>query len=256
MDRHEFQRARTAKAFSSDRGGARRTHALLRSALSTHFVGPDDQLAEQFIAATLSTSRNAVRQALQMLVRDGIVKRQPHNGTRIVQEMIRASADGYLFLGMPTEEAQRRVTIEEIERRAVPVTPFVGRVLQLPGETMLISEHLVKLDGEPICIDSGYHQDGLPLSRWKIGRDQNVVFQESYGVGVGESERSFQAILSDAGTAKLLKIEEGSPLLLQEVLLTDANGRPRELRFTHYRADRVSMVTTSHRSSPTIAITA
>jgi GntR family transcriptional regulator len=252
MDKLEFERGRTSKAFASDKGAARRAHALLRSALSTHYVGSRDQLGEDFIASALSTSRNAVRSALHMLVRDGLITRQPHNGTRVVREMVRASVDGHLFLGMSTAEALRRVTIEELECREVAMAPLIGRVLQLSGDMMLVSEHLVRLDGEPICIDSGYQESGVPASRWDIGHDQNNAFEDAYGVGVGDCERTFQAIIAGANSAKLLNIAEGAPLLLQETLMTDVNGRARELRFAHYRADRVSMVATSRRASSTL----
>jgi GntR family transcriptional regulator len=247
MERQEFQRNRSRRAFSSDRGAARRAHALLRTALTTHFVGPDDQLVEQFISSALSTSRNAVRQALQMLVRDGVVVRHPRSGTRIVRQMVRANVDGYKFLGLSTDEAQRRVSIELIERGEVPATALVTRMLDLTGDTMLMVEHLVKLDGEPICIDSGYHEANVPAERFEIGFDQNTVFENYYGTGAGESECSFQAIVADPATAKLLGVPDGAPLLLQEVVLTDDQGRPRELRYTHYRADRVCIVTTTQR---------
>jgi DNA-binding GntR family transcriptional regulator len=207
-----------------------------------HLVGLDEQLAEHAISSNLSTSRNAVRQALQMLANDGVVVRKPHNGTKLVREMVRAHVNAPMFLGMDEEEAKRRVKIELLERVVVPAAPLVTQLLNLPGDSMLVVEYLVLLDGDPISIDSGYHAPDVPAERFRIGQDQDDVFRRFYGAPLGVRRRSVQAITADPATARTLDVPEGSPLLLQELLMFDANGVPRELRHTHYRADRAALI--------------
>jgi GntR family transcriptional regulator len=39
----------------------------------------------------------------------------------------------------------------------------------------------------------------------------------------------------------LLQVPEGAPVLMQELLVRDRDGVPRELSYTHYRGGRVSL---------------
>src|ERR1700722_2137906 len=107
----------------------RRTYDLLRSALATS--GGNMFLVERELTDALSASRNTVRAVLQQLAREGLVTREPKNGTR---------ATGSLFLRIDklstvaklATEPSSTVEARTLERRGVGCPPMVRDRLRLP----------------------------------------------------------------------------------------------------------------------------
>ena len=66
----------------------RRTYDLLRSTLVT--TGRSMPLVEEELTDALSASRNTVRAVLQQLAREGLVTREPKNGTRATGSLLSA----------------------------------------------------------------------------------------------------------------------------------------------------------------------
>src|SRR5262249_29570424 len=67
---------------------SRRVYELLRSAIRTGYLPAGTQLVEFELVKTLSTSRNALRVALQLLADEGVVERNPRSGTFITSAMV------------------------------------------------------------------------------------------------------------------------------------------------------------------------
>src|SRR5258708_8193154 len=65
---------------------ARRTYDLLRSTLVT--TGQSMLLVERELTDALSASRNTVRAVLRQLAREGLVTREPKNGTRATGSLL------------------------------------------------------------------------------------------------------------------------------------------------------------------------
>jgi DNA-binding GntR family transcriptional regulator len=217
----------------------RRAHDLLRSSIRAGMIRGDSLLIEDSLVRSLSTSRNAIRQALQMLAQEGLVERRPHHGTSVVGEILEVPFDQ---LVPPVAFDRSRVAVRILESRQIPSTPYIKARLEIDDEALDVLEILITFDDEPLSLRVSY----VPVSTEPVRRTTEVIpvpvaFEQVFGVPMGRAESSVEAIAAGASASRLLDVPEGAPVLVQEQLLRDINGVPRELSYTHYRSGRVSL---------------
>jgi GntR family transcriptional regulator len=232
-----------------------RAHNLLRSGIRTGMFSGDAALVEDALIRALSTSRNAVRQALQMLAAEGLVDRRPNRGTTVIATICDIAVDQ---LVPTTAFGEPGATVRQLDHRTIPGDTYVRTRLALAGTEAAttscvgaderaelrvdMSETLISRDSTPISLRVSY----VPAGDGPVVRVLEVVpvpeaFLRVFGRPLGSTEASIGAIAAGAGVARLLGLSEGAPVLVQEVLLRDVDGRPRELSYTYHRADRVSV---------------
>ncbi|HWK20275.1 MAG TPA: GntR family transcriptional regulator [Microbacteriaceae bacterium] len=234
----------------SDRHNSpRRVYALLRSALRRGYFWEGNHLFEQDLMAQLSATRRAVREALGMLARDGILSRHSGEGTR-VERWVTSVPLGYpssLYEANPLHKA----TIKELDRRQIEAPEFVTSLLQLPPESpVVLREHVVLLDGEPGSVHFTYygaHLDRSPEETPPLALDDNAPRSERAlldymrGIEYGVLDVCVEAVMAEERTANLLGVRPGAPLLQREILLRDPSGTPLQLSFGQFRGDRYAM---------------
>ena len=216
-----------------------RAHDLLRSGIRTGLFSGDMSLVEDVLVRSLSTSRNAVRQALQMLAAEGLVDRRPNRGTMVIRDLSTVSYDELV----PANAFRKpRAVVTERDHRQIPATLYLRTRLGSDLEEVDMCEILISVDREPRSLRVSYiPNDGAPIERITDVVPIPVAFRTLFGVDLGAVEASISAVAAGGSTSRLLGIPEGSPVLVEEVLLRDCDGVPRELSYTHHRADRVSL---------------
>jgi GntR family transcriptional regulator len=216
----------------------RRTYDLLRSTLV--MTGRGMRLVEHELTDALSASRNTVRTVLQQLAREGLVTREPKNGTR---------ATGSLLL--PIDELTPFKT-RAIEHRSLGCPPMVRDRLRLPvGWTVLMIESLVLENQLPlglavsyIALDEGQSAD------FDIDEpDVILILERQLGIRIGGSQTTVGAVAADEQTAELIGVALGSPLVWLEDVIEDETGQPRALSQLRLRGDRVAFSAHAHRSA-------
>jgi GntR family transcriptional regulator len=232
------RRGRPRVAQSPMQTSVRRAHVLLRAGIRSGALRRDEQLIETEIAEMLDTSRNAVRQALQMLEREGLLTRAPKNGTRVVRGIV----------GAPLEPRGARMVLAEselLECRAVRPPSYVRKRLALDDQTVMMGEHLVRAGGErvSVCVIYTPHQRGAECLGLSLELGES--FRRRYDIDLGRSEDTLEAVACEARTSRLLGIDEGAPILLRETLSFGVDGIPRELVYYYNRGDRVSVTDVS-----------
>jgi DNA-binding GntR family transcriptional regulator len=152
---------------------------------------------------------------------------------------------------VPVAPALGRVTIRELLHRVVPATPIVQDRLGADNDEVLLVEQLVSLGTEPLFHAVGYSPADTAdhvsatirgLSRHPGELDMAELFQSLFGVALGRVAVGVGAVRADLRTARLLKVETGTGILVREFLQYDAAGRPRSYNFTQFRPDRVRFV--------------
>ncbi|MDT5130303.1 MAG: GntR family transcriptional regulator [Mycobacterium sp.] len=216
----------------------RRTYDLLRSTLVT--TGRSMQLVEGELTDALSASRSTVRAVLQQLAREGLVTREPKNGTR---------ARGSLLLRI---DELSPIQARTLESRLLGCPPMVRDRLCLPvGWTVLMIESLVLEKGLPL---------GLSVSYIAIDEEQSpdfdiedpdviLILERQLGIRIGVSRTTVSAVAADEQSAELLGVEGGAPLIWLEDVIEDENGQPRALSQLRLRGDRVAFSATARRSA-------
>ncbi|MGE2715747.1 GntR family transcriptional regulator [Mycolicibacterium litorale] len=214
----------------------RRTYDLLRATLVTS--GRRLLLVEHELTDALSASRNTVRAVLQQLAREGLVTREPKNGTR---------ATGALVL--PIDELTP-VEARLLECRPLGCPPLVRDRLNLPiGWTVLMIEAVLLQDGVPLGISVNYVALGGEQSLDIDEPDVIHILEKKLGLRIGGSRTTIGAVAADEQTAELVGVELGSPLVWLEDVIEDDSGQPRALSQLRLRGDRVAFSANAYRTA-------
>lgn len=232
----QFQRQRQ----SPDRlnNSPRRTYDLLRSTLVTK--GRSMLLVERELIESMSASRNTIRTVLQQLAREGLVTREPKNGTR--------AADSLL---LPIDELAP-LEAQILECRSLGCPPMVRDRLRLPdGWTVFMIESLVLQEGVPLGLAVGYVALGDEQSS-DVNVDEGdviLILERQLGIRIGCSSTTVGAIAADEQTAELVGVEVGAPMIWLEDVIEDEHGQPRALSQLRLRGDRVAFTANARRSA-------
>ncbi|HUF99345.1 MAG TPA: GntR family transcriptional regulator [Ilumatobacter sp.] len=222
-----------------------RTYDLLRSHL--HSIEPGGLLVEADLVRSLSSSRNAVRAALQLMAAEGLVARKTKVGT---------TSQGATFLPLNDILSDRQKTnaygIHTGIATSIILVPELIRIrLRLEeGSSVAVIDGLIYAGGEPIGTSVGYV--GLSASEAIRFPNQNLgtvsFLEESLQVELGDCETRMATASCDAETAHRLSIEEGSAMFWLEDLIRDVDGRPRAIKQARFRGDRVAFSAVARRA--------
>ncbi len=216
----------------------RRTYDLLRSTLVTS--GGRLLLVEHELTNALSASRNTVRAVLQQLAREGLVTREPKNGTRAIGALV-----------LPIDELTP-VEARLLECRSLGCPPMVRDRLDLPlGWTVLMIEAVLLQDGVPLGISVNYIATGEEQSLEADIDEPDVIhiLEKKLGLRIGGSRTTIGAVAADEQTAELVGVELGAPLVWLEDVIEDDSGQPRALSQLRLRGDRVAFSATAYRTA-------
>ncbi|MCG6498297.1 GntR family transcriptional regulator [Kitasatospora sp. A2-31] len=234
------------------RAGARRLRAdrarqvadvLRRQVLSDAFKdGPlphEDRLAEEFAA-----SRNTVREALDLLRGEGLVRRVPGSGTLVVADKV---PHGLNRLQGLAETLHEHGDVANEVRAFGPVRAPgpVARRFGLPeGADVVYVERLRRLNGLPLSLDLTYLAPdiGAELSAEDLAtQDIFRLIEEVTGRPLGRADITLEAVNADPHSAAVLEVPRGSALLMLERLTSLVDGRPVDLEYVRFRGDRITM---------------
>jgi GntR family transcriptional regulator len=214
----------------------RRVHDLLRTSIREGLLRPADRLNEDTLVRELATSRNAVREGLQMLASLGVVVRVPRVGTTIVGGLVQIPLDP-----VPGRHQPDGMTVARLEDRIVPSTALIRERLCTSASHVGMIEHMYSMGGSPLGVRAAYyHGEVRPAGGWGQPLNLDTAFEFVWGPPVGRVDTTINALVLEARTCRLLEAPEGTPGLVKEQIVHDAAGVPQEFAYSHWRADRVS----------------
>jgi GntR family transcriptional regulator len=240
------QAARQEKFVTSPR----RVYELIRSGIRRGTMPHDETLSEQHLIDTLGATRNAVRKALQMLADDGVVLRARRAGTSVAHDIV-AVRDGEVgpraWAGMPDEG---RLTVDTLECRRIAAPAVLQNFIGTEVDTVVLLEQVGRMGGKPLYLRVGYCITDFEIDEFVARIESNhseyppiaVAHNRIFGTVYGGSSSVVEAISCQERAADLLDMQVGAPVLLRELITRDSEGRPAELSFTHFRADRVAII--------------
>src|ERR1700740_1576382 len=209
---------------------------------------------ESTLAAELGVSRNAIREALDLLRAEGLVTRVQGAGTFVTGAKLRQHLDRLEGLAESMAGYHLPVDNRVLSVRESVATPFVASKLAVPeGSAIAFVERLRSVGGLPLSLDtSSLRPEAIPVL---LGADLHfadvfALIEREIGVRLGWAEVTTEAVAADAETAKLLAIRPGAPLLLMHRLTFLEGGRPFDFEAVRYRGDRCCLTTTIPRPPP------
>ena len=198
--------------------------------------------AERALMQIYGVSRATVRQAIEYLVREGILYRIQGKGTFVAPPKIK---QGVLRLLDFSDTMRRngllpRAQLLGKERIDPPLN--VRKELGLAnGERVIWLQRLILVNEAPMLIESSY----LPAARFPSllvdydgTEDLQGFIQGRYRVQIASGGEVFEPVILESHEARLLGVKSGSPALWVEQVSLDASSSPIEFRGTLLRGDR------------------
>lgn len=195
----------------------------------------DADLCEEF-----GVSRMTARHAVDALVQDELVNRLPGRGTFVARPPVRRQMGSLLSFSdemrrrglepssrvlLRSLEAPSDAEIAQLGLRSHSRVVVVRRLRLANGAPMSIEHSLLHPDLEPV-LNEDLESGSLHLAMTKLGRVPS------------RAQGSLTCRLATSEDARLLELERPSPLLVEQRLILDQDGRPVELTESFYAGER------------------
>ncbi|GAA4558196.1 GntR family transcriptional regulator [Planotetraspora kaengkrachanensis] len=199
---------------------------------------------EAELASRFNAARGTVRQAVAVLVAEGLVgTRQGARRIVLGSERSQSFAELHSFAQWARSVGHRAGGLV-LDSHRRPSTPSEAvRLAITPGEEVLSVLRLRRLDGEPVLVERTVYAGWIAPAVEKLDPACESVTQELYeavGLVFAYGEHLIDAVAAGAEDARLLGVRRGSPLLRQRRTTTSQEGRPAECSDDRYRAGSVT----------------
>lgn len=207
--------------------------------LAEHETIPSERSLEEIY----SVSRTTIRQAIDLLVRQGFLYREHGRGTFVSPQKLQK---GISELTSFSEDMRRR-GLEPgqkiLDFSMLPAPENVRRHLELPeGSEVLRIERLRLGDGVPMGLQTSFIAlpSGQTVTREEVEQIGSIyrLLQEKFHLIPTEADETLEVTLATPQEAALLQISAGSPLLLSERTTYSQVRRAIEFVKILYRGDR------------------
>jgi len=197
------------------------------------------------IGQRLGLSRPTVRRAIQELVDKGLLVRRRGIGTQVVQGQVTREVELtslYEDLKSSSLTPGTLVLTHEVSATSETVAEQLGIE---PGSNALHLRRVRTTDGTPMAILENY----LPIefsdiTAAQLERDGLYAVLRARGVTIRVAKQRIGARAAHDDEARLLDIDQGSPLLTMTRVAFDASGRAVEYGRHVYRPDMYGFETT------------
>ena len=205
-------------------------------------IPPEPLLMKEF-----GVSRGTVRQAVDALVRHGLLKREQGRGTFVRRPAVAADVGDFFHFLEDLRVRGFAIALRLIRRGIQPATEPVARLLGVEvGTPLVVIRRLVLLDGEPFRLDDYHvsHDRFAGLLEDDVERHYIATLLETrYGVRLTKQQKWIEPVALDDEAAALLHVPTGDPALLIASLAYgadhgDAPPHPVEFRRMLMRGDK------------------
>lgn len=224
---------------------------MLRQQITTGGFATGVLPDERSLGIRFGASRNALREALDLLRREGLITRRPGVGTTVVMPKYGHGLDRLAGLA---ETLTGYGTVTNEVRTAKMVTDLPAAIAErlelAPGAGAVHIERLRWLNGLPLSLDTTYLTADVGravLTGDLASRDVFTLIEETTGCLLGHADVAVHAVTADPGTAALLEIPPGAAVFALERLTHLGDGRPVDVESIRIRADRMTLHATLHR---------
>ncbi|HXW00987.1 MAG TPA: GntR family transcriptional regulator, partial [Anaerolineae bacterium] len=194
---------------------------------------PGDRLPpERELSETLGVTRMTLRQALRVLETQGLLVRRQGIGTYIAKPKIERAAGQLVPFTKVMQQRGYATGARVIMLQRQPVEVAIANQLKLPVSAPVYYGHRLRLiNQEPVMLEKFI----FPAHRFPnfeqhdlVNRSMYEIMETEYRIKVSQAQQSLEAVSATEYEAGLLEIEVGAPLMLEQRLGFDQNGRPIE----------------------------
>jgi GntR family transcriptional regulator len=210
---------------------------LLERSLDNGEWRPAEALpSETVLAQRYGVSQGTVRKALDALAADNVLVRRQGKGTFVATHTEEKSSI-YRFLRIRRNDGRDEYPESRIlDVRRGKASAEMARLLdRAPGDPVILIRRVLEYSGEPVVLDEIALPGALFKGLTKARADAYPgtlysFFETQFGVRILKAREKLRAVPADVGSARVLKVGAGDPLLsVDRVTLTYAD-RPVEWR--------------------------
>ncbi len=197
--------------------------------------------SEIVLCARLRLSRPTVRQAMESLVRGGLLVRKRGVGTQVVGGAVRRPVQ------LTSLHEDLRVaghvpsTVVTSFGWEVPKADIAEGLRQVTSEHVCHFTRIRSIEGEPLALMENWVCSTVKgLTAQALALDSLYDVLKRAGVNLRVASQSIGAATADSHQAKLLNIQPGAALVTMKRTVSDDTGRVIETGHHFYRADSYS----------------
>jgi GntR family transcriptional regulator len=199
--------------------------------------------SEAEFCTMFDVSRPVVRQALQDLIHEGLIRRRKGKGSFVASnkiiEQLAQKLTGF-YQDMVEQGLQPVTTV--LAQHIIPATAEIAEQLRIAVDEPVIEiVRLRAVQQVPVVLVTTY----LPYSLCPklVREDLNnqslyELLENRYGIQIVRGRRAIHAVLAEGQEAKLLEVNKGAPLFRLESTCFLENGTPVEYYIAFHRGDR------------------
>ena len=219
----------------------------LRHDIAMGVLKHDDALpSERDYAEKLKVSRMTVRAAINELVQEGLLIRQPGRATVVANGKINKNAVGFMSFSEDMKSRGMSASSRLLNCREETADAAVAAQLGLSaGARVILIERVRFANSEPMAIESAYlpHQRFAGLMKYDLTQHSLYdLMEQHFGARPKLADETIEAVQLTTAEAKLLAVRPASPALLARRVTRDTEGKVIEVAKAIYRGDRYRMV--------------
>lgn len=192
------------------------------------------------LANRLGVSRNTIRQATNKLEYEGLLVRKKGVGTKVAENTVTTNLNSWHSF---TQEMNEQGVVFKnylIELDRVSANPQIATFFNVPDQTPVL--RLTRLRGDeegPFVYFESYLHPRIGLTGSEdFSRPLYDILENDFHVVPSLSRERIKARVASSITAKRLKIDTGSAVLVRERFVLDPGNRPIEYNIGFYKADK------------------
>jgi GntR family transcriptional regulator len=220
---------------------------LCNRKMPTHQPFPPERL----LAEHFGVSRMTMRQANDLLEREGLIERQRGRGTfatsnRLVKQEHETRSFSEEIRSRGRVPSSRLISFRTVEAAAAAAQHFGVEV----GEPLYEIERVRLADNVPIAVESLKIMSRMcpKLERFNlVDYSLYQILEENYGIHLARSEEEISAVQPTRLQRKMLEMPANTAVLLIKRKTFTSENRPLELAVTAYRGDLYAAIVHSSR---------
>ncbi|MFZ5915665.1 MAG: GntR family transcriptional regulator [Chloroflexota bacterium] len=203
--------------------------------------------SEPELAQTFGVSRGTVRNAIEQLVQEQMLRKEQGRGTFVISTVprLQKSLDWLASFTDQLQAAGIRATTEVLEARLIAAGEAQGPVLEGfhlgDSDAVVYIRRLRRGDGVPFAIQTVYLRPESVPGILDEGGDLTHLFKlyaERYNVHISFAHEVIRVAVASPEEAAWLEIAAGEPVVIRHRISADQNNYPFEVLHSVDRGDR------------------
>lgn len=197
--------------------------------------------SENELLRDFGISRGTIREAMRILIREGMIKRVRGVGTFVATPKIEHETGGITSFTRVMLESGIRPSAEVLNLEYRNASFAVSNALKLPVNSRIVFVKRLRFaNAERLMIERSYYRPEIGEKLFNEDLTQSIytMWQEKYHYNLARSDKTLEVDTVSKEDARLLEIPRGSPVVVLKRLVYFDQDFPVEYAVDTYRADR------------------